>query len=101
MYCTDDRGIDFWRWGEGYSLVSQLLRESENIRFPNVSSVLGHEPFHIDLLPIATQHMLQRQGVPSKEIRNINRRTDFFSVVVSQQAGIGEGPLRRNQIQYG
>lgn len=85
-----------------YSLVSQRLCASQNLRFSDLSPILGQEPFQVDFLPITTQHGLQRQDIPRKEIRNIDRRPDFFSVMVGQQAGIGEGPLgiRNRQIQY-
>lgn len=74
--------------------VSQRLCASENLRFSDLSPILGQESFQVDFLPITTQHGLQRQDIPSKEIRNIDRRPDFFSVVVSQQAGIREGPTK-------
>lgn len=98
-YHTAKRVSGSWCWGQGHSLVSKLLCASEYLRFSDVSAVLGHESLQVDFLPIITQHGPQRQESPSKEVRNINSGPHFFSVMVSQQAGIREGPLRRSQIQ--
>lgn len=54
--------IEFWGFGvgEGHLLFSQLLCASENLRFSDVSAVLGQESFQVDFLPITIQNGLER-----------------------------------------